>query len=366
MIKYVDEYRDPKISALFSDKIKQIMPARRIRLMEVCGGHSATVFKYGLMQLLPKHLELLSGPGCPVCVTTNDFVDRAVFLSKQRNIIIVTFGDMMKVPGSESSLAKEKAAGADIRTCYSPMDAIEMAETNPTKQIVFLGIGFETTAPAVASAILSANQKRLTNFSVLSSHKTMPLAMKAILDAEEVLIDGFICPGHVSSITGKKIYEFIPQNYGIPCVISGFEPVDILESIYLLIRQINKQEPTVQIQYKRAVRSKGNIKAMHIMNEVFEPCDMPWRGLGLIPGSGLKIRKHYELFDAEKRFPTDLPTSKEFPGCSCGDVMRGVKTPEQCPLFGKVCFPDNPKGACMVSVEGTCSTWYKYKRRYEG
>ncbi|MCK4688706.1 MAG: hydrogenase formation protein HypD, partial [Candidatus Marinimicrobia bacterium] len=301
MVKYIDEYRDPQISNSIARSIKKIMPDSAINLMEVCGGHTITIFKYGIQKLLPDNLNLISGPGCPVCVTSNDFIDRAIAISYLDNVIITTFGDMIRVPGSDSSLLKEKASSADIRICYSPMDAVDIAKNNPDREIVFLGIGFETTAPTVAASILTAKSKSLNNFSVLSSHKTMPEAMKALLDSGEVALDGFICPGHVSTITGIGMYEFIARDYKMPCVVSGFEPVDMLETIFMLIKQITEECSEVENQYIRSVKPEGNTKAVKLMNEVFESTDMPWRGLGVIPGSGLKIRDKFQKFDAYKK-----------------------------------------------------------------
>lgn len=360
MVKYIDEYRDPQISNSIAQSIKKIMPDSAINLMEVCGGHTITIFKYGIRKLLPDNLNLISGPGCPVCVTSNDFIDRAIAISHLDDVIITTFGDMIRVPGSDSSLSKEKASGADIRICYSPMDAVDIAENSPDSEIVFLGIGFETTAPLVAASILAAKSKSLNNFSVLSSHKTMPQAMKALLDSGDIALNGFICPGHVSTITGIGMYEFLAKDYKMPCVVSGFEPVDMLETIFMLVKQIAEGRSEVENQYVRSVKPEGNTKAVKLMNEVFEPTDMPWRGLGVITGSGLKIKEKYQDFDAYKKFQVDFPEPKEFPGCICGDIMRGVKVPTQCKLFKKVCTPEDPKGACMVSDEGTCATYLKY------
>ena len=363
MIKYIDEYRNPDLAKHIAKKIHSIMPEKPLKIMEVCGGHTTTIFKFGIKDFLPAHLNLISGPGCPVCVTSNDFIDTAVELSNFEDVIITSFGDMIRVPGSESSLMKEKAAGADIRICFSPLDAVTIAEDNPDKEIVFLGIGFETTAPAVAVAILTACTKGLKNFSVLSSHKTMPQAMKALMDSGEIALDGFICPGHVSTVAGIRMYDFLVNDYNIPCVVSGFEPVDMLESIFMIVKQISENRAEVENQYTRSVRPGGNPKAIKLMYKVFEPADMPWRGLGIIHGSGLKIRKEYGDFDASQKFEVEIPPSKEFPGCICGDIMRGVKIPSDCKLFGRVCVPEDPKGSCMVSDEGACATYYKYVSR---
>ena len=360
MAKFIDEYRDAGIAKSITKKIYEKMPDKDINLMEVCGGHTVTIFKSGIRDLLPPKLKLISGPGCPVCVTDNSFIDMAIELARREDVIIATFGDMIKVPGSNSSLSEERGLGADVRICYSSMDAIEIAMKNPEKEVVFLGIGFETTAPTVAASIIAASEQNLTNYCVLSAHKTMPQAMRTLLDADEIAINGFICPGHVSTITGTGIYEFISHEYGVPCVISGFEPDDILESIYMLVKQLAEKRVEVENQYTRSVRKTGNRQAIDLMNRVFEPVDINWRGIGVIPGSGLDIKADFHEFNARKKFEIDLPFVKEFPGCICGDIMRGIKTPLDCKLFRKVCTPQDPKGACMVSDEGTCATYYKY------
>ena len=360
MVKYIDEYRDPVLAKSIADRIRSTIPEKPLNIMEVCGGHTITIFKFGIKDLLPSHINLISGPGCPVCVTSNDFIDRAIAISHLENVIITSFGDMIRVPGSRSSLMKERASGADIRVTYSPMDAVTIAEENPDKEVVFLGIGFETTAPTVAAAIINAHAKGLKNFSVLSSHKTMPNAMKALMDSGEIALHGFICPGHVSTITGIRMYDFLADDYKIPCVVSGFEPVDMLETIYMIVKQIAEGRSEVENQYKRSVRTEGNTKAVELMNSIFEPADMRWRGIGTIPLSGLRIRNEYGDFDASRKFDIEIPPSKEFPGCICGDIMRGVKVPTDCKLYRRICTPDDPKGSCMVSDEGTCATYFKY------
>ncbi len=360
MVKYIDEFRNPNIAKSLSQKIHEIMPDSKINLMEICGGHTITIFKYGIKKLLPQNLNLISGPGCPVCVTDNSFIDSAIELSHLQNVIICSFGDMLRVPGSHSSLINEKSKQSDIRICYSPMDAIEIAKNNKNMEIIFLGIGFETTVPLIASSIISAKSEGLKNFSVLSGHKTMPNAMKALLDSEDIRLDGFICPGHVSAITGLDLYKIIAEKYKIPCVVSGFEPIDMLESIYMLVKQIKENISTVQNQYTRVVRNQGNQKAIEIMNRVFEPVDAEWRGLGIIPGSGLKIKSEFQQFDANQKFDIPLIEKKENPGCICGNIMRGINTPLDCKLFKKICTPQSPQGACMVSDEGTCATYFKY------
>jgi len=362
MLQYIDQFRNPELVELIVNKIHQECPRQNLKFMEVCGGHTIAIFKYGIQKLIPNSIQLISGPGCPVCVTAIEYIDQAIALTHLPDVIITTFGDMVRVPGSKTSLQQERSSGIDVRICYSVMDALKIAQENPQKEVVFLGIGFETTAPTVAAAIKTASDQRIRNFSILSAHKTMPNAMRALLDSGEVGLNGFICPGHVSAITGIHIYDFIAEKYRIPCVVSGFEPLDILETILMLIRLVNKKQGEVANQYTRSVRENGNPKAREIMLEVFEESDSNWRGLGIIPGSGLRIRSKYRDFDARNRFKITPKPATEYPGCICGDILRGVKNPVDCALFGKVCHPEDPKGACMVSSEGTCATWLKYRK----
>jgi hydrogenase expression/formation protein HypD len=358
-VKHLDEYRNPELAKKIISSI-QAESDREIRLMEVCGTHTVAIFRSGIKNILPENISLISGPGCPVCVTPNQEIDTAIEIAKSDDIILATFGDMIRVPGSFSSLEKERANGADVRVVYSSLDALNIANQNPDRKIVLLGIGFETTSPTIAGAILSAQKEGVKNFFVLSSHKLIPPAMKMLLEAGEVKIDGFICPGHVSTIIGSQAYEFIPQDYGVPCVIAGFEPIDILQTILMLIRQIKDGKPRVEIGYKRAVRAEGNITALSILNEIFEVSDARWRGLGVVPSSGLAIKDKYRQFDAKKLFDIKVESKDEPKGCLCGEVLRGVKTPLECDLFVNICNPDNPIGPCMVSSEGTCSAYYKY------
>jgi hydrogenase expression/formation protein HypD len=327
--------------------------------MEVCGTHTMAIARFGLRELLPETVELVSGPGCPVCVTPNPLLDRAVALSRLPDVTVATFGDMVRVPGSSSSLEHERAAGRDVRVVFSTLDALELASARPDRRVVFFGVGFETTAPTVAASILEARRRGVTNFFVLSAHKTMPRALEA-LSRGEANVDGYLCPGHVSVIIGTRAYEILVRRYGIGCVVSGFEPVDILQSILMLVRQRAGGTPRVEIEYSRAVRPEGNPKAMAVLSDVFEPCDAEWRGLGMIPGSGLRIRDIHSAFDAETSIPVEVETPKEPDGCRCGDVLRGILKPEHCPLFGGVCTPDRPVGACMVSSEGTCAAYYRF------
>lgn len=357
-IKYIDEYRDKTLTGNLLERIKELT-VHEYTFMEVCGGHTAAIHRFGIPSLLPDRIKLISGPGCPVCVTGTGFIDQAIAYSKKKKFVVSTFGDLMRVPGSVSTLEKERAAGADVRVVFSGLEALETARLNPELNVIFLGIGFETTAPGTAVTIREAKKKGINNFFVLSSHKIMPPAMDAIIN-DGVKLDGFICPGHVATITGSSAFEFIPGKYGLACVIAGFEPLDLLQSIFLLIRQVNKHSPSVGIQYSRAVRKDGNTLARQMISEVFVPCDTFWRGFGIIPLSGLKLAKEFEAFDAGKVFPVNIKQEKENRNCICGEILRGLKTPHDCPLFSSVCTPDNPTGACMVSEEGVCNTLYRY------
>jgi hydrogenase expression/formation protein HypD len=359
-MKYIDEYRNKDLVLKIAERIKSIS-RKQVSLMEVCGGHTMSIQKFGIPYLLPETIKLLSGPGCPVCVSSRRFIDHAIALSHLTDVIICTFGDLIRVPGSSSSLDKEKAAGADIRMVYSIMEAINIADKNPGKKVVFLGIGFETTAPTSAAGIYFANKQNTKNFYFLSSHKIMPPAMSALID-EGVKIDGYIGPGHVSTITGSEMYEGIARNFNLGVVISGFEPVDLMQSIYMLVEQIENNNQHVAIQYKRFVKPEGNIKAKKLMNEVFELHDDWWRGLGVLPLSGLKLKDEYRDLDAEKMIDVDIEPTIEPKGCICGEILKGLKNPLECKLFGKACTPQNPVGACMVSSEGSCHAYYKYNR----
>jgi hydrogenase expression/formation protein HypD len=358
-MKYVDEFRNKELVAKLAGLIHKSV-IRDYTFMEVCGGHTAAIHRFGIPSLLPEEVKLISGPGCPVCVTGTDFIDKSVAYSKMKDVIICTFGDLLRVPGSTSSLEKEKTGGADIRIVLSGLDALEIARTNTRKKIIFLGIGFETTAPGTAVTVQQAEKENINNFLLLSSHKLMPPAMEAIIK-DGVRINGFICPGHVATITGSAVFNFIPEKFRLGCVITGFEPADLLQSVLMLVLQVNRNNPKVEIQYNRAVGLSGNIIAQEHLSAIFEPCDAVWRGFGLIRNSGLKLRKEYESFNAEAMMPVKIELMKEPDSCICGDILRGFKTPEDCSLFSKVCVPENPSGACMVSSEGTCNTWYKYK-----
>jgi hydrogenase expression/formation protein HypD len=363
-MKFQDEFRDRSLVETMAGNI-QLLSRKLIepvRFMEVCGTHTMAIYQYGIKSLLPGNVSLVSGPGCPVCVTPVGYVDRAVAYSRDPDIIVATFGDMLRVPGSESSLMEERAQGADIRIVYSPLDAVALAAAHPARKVIFIGVGFETTAPAVAATIIRALQLGLENYFVLASHKTMPVPMEVLTSDPELRIDGYLCPAHVSTVIGGVSYKPIADRYKIPCVVTGFEPTDVMQGIEMLLMQTLRNESRVEIQYSRAVHWEGNSKALEILYTVFEPSDAVWRGLGNLPGSGLSIRDAYGRFDAERMLPVQLPPPREHAGCACGDILKGKITPFDCALFGSGCTPESPVGACMVSSEGTCAAAYKYGR----
>ncbi len=357
-MKYIDEYRDKEKVMALADQLKRLS-RKPIRIMEVCGGHTMAIQRFGIPALLPETIELVSGPGCPVCVTSRAYIDQAIAYSRMPEVIITTYGDLIRVPGSSSTLDREKAAGGDIRIVYSILDAMMIAKQNRNKKVVFLGIGFETTSPASAAGIAKAQMAGLFNFFVYSAHKIMPPPMAALID-EGVNINGYIGPGHVSCITGSHIYDFIPEKYNLGVVISGFEPLDLLQSIYMLVKQHEDGQAAVEIQYSRAVKPEGNLKALDMLDEVFELRDDWWRGLGTLPQSGFGIREKYAEFDAEKMIAVEVETTREDKGCICGTVLKGLAKPSDCKLFGKACTPSEPVGACMVSNEGACAAYYRY------
>ncbi len=339
---------------------------RPITVMEVCGTHTVAIARSGLRDLLPDQMRLLSGPGCPVCVTDDLDLDTVMALARQEGIILATFGDMMRVPGTESTLMQEKSRGADVRVVYSPADALQLASENPDCQVVFLGVGFETTTPVVAAALDQAVQMGLKNFSVFSLHKLVPPIMKVLLEDPDVKLDAFLNPGHVCTILGTEPFRFVAENYGKPCVVTGFEAVDILEALLMIVRQYRDGSPAVDIQYKRAVRPEGNPVAVGFIENYFQPVDALWRGIGLVAASGLELREEYAQFDARKRFPISIKPGQRRKKCACGEVLKGLKLPFECPLFGKVCTPAKPVGPCMVSTEGSCAAYYRYGRKKAG
>lgn len=344
------------------EAIRRLMGSigRPVKLMEVCGTHTVAIFRHGLRSILPPDILLLSGPGCPVCVTSIKDVDTAIAISGSDGIILTTFGDMMRVPGDSRTLAEAKAEGHDIRIVYSPLDALGIAEQNRDKKVVFFATGFETTSPSVAGTLHEAERKKTDNFYVYSVHKTVPPAIKALLDSGEVMVDGFILPGHVSTIIGSRPYEFMAASYKKPSVITGFDAQDILSGILMILHQIASDTARVEIQYSKVVREEGNPKAVAIVNEYFEPAGAVWRGIGAIPGSGLELREQFRHRDIKSVLDLQVPEGQEPKACSCGDVLKGVKIPSDCRLFGTICTPDKPVGACMVSSEGSCAAYYKY------
>ena len=337
---------------------------RPIQLMEVCGTHTVAIFRHGIRDVIPREISLLSGPGCPVCVTSVKDVDSAIAIAKMKGVVLTTFGDMMRVPGGIQSLDDVRGEGFDIRIVYSPLDALKLALEDSSLQVVFFATGFETTSPIIAGTLLEAEQKGVKNFSIYSAHKLVPPALRALVDSGDVRVDGFILPGHVSTIIGTKPYEFLASRYGKPSVITGFNAEDIIEGIYMLLRQLDENRAEVEIQYTRVVKEQGNPKAVEVIWRYFEPADAYWRGIGTIPKSGLSLRKEYRSFDALERFHPVVADYPEPSGCSCGEVLRGMKTPLDCPMFATACTPESPVGACMVSTEGSCAAYYKYGNRY--
>ncbi|MBD3426695.1 MAG: hydrogenase formation protein HypD [Candidatus Omnitrophica bacterium] len=331
-----------------------------IKLMEVCGTHTMAIARSGIRKVIPGGIELISGPGCPVCVTSQKDIDRAIMIAREKDVVMTTFGDMMRVPGSRTSLEGVKGLGADVKVVYSPLDAVSMAKDAPDKNVVFMGVGFETTSPLVASAVIEAKKRDIRNFSVLSNFKLVFPALEAIAGSEKIAVDGFICPGHVSVITGSAPYEDIARRFGKPCVITGFGQADIIKGITRLVDQINRGDNRVEIEYKRAVTNKGNTRAKSVLDEVFSPSDAEWRGLGKITKSGLKFRDDYSFFDAKNRFPVKVPEPRVPKGCICAEVLQGISRPGDCRLFGKACTPSSPVGPCMVSSEGSCAAQYRY------
>jgi hydrogenase expression/formation protein HypD len=336
---------------------------RPIKLMEVCGTHTVEIFRHGVRDVIPKSITLLSGPGCPVCVTSVRDVDASIAIAKNPGVIMTTFGDMMRVPGGTQSLLEARSEGADVRVLYSPIDALALAQKEKDKTVVFFATGFETTSPLIAGTLAHAELAGTKNFTIYAAHKLVPPALKALLDSPDVKVDGFILPGHVSTIIGTKPYEFVASQYKIPSVVTGFEAKEVIEGILMIVRQIAQKRAAVEIQYTRVVKPEGNPRAVALLDKYFEPADAYWRGIGVIPGSGLKLKDTYSAFDANVKFHPPLSDGKEPDLCSCGDILRGVKIPTECPLFGTGCTPESPVGPCMVSTEGSCAAYYKYGNR---
>ena len=364
-MRYVDEYRDGDLARHLSGKIaKEVHAGRQYRFMEFCGGHTHAIFRYGIADLLPPEVKLIHGPGCPVCVLPIGRIDSAIELAKNPRVILATYADMMRVPGSRSmSLIRAKAEGADVRMVYSATDTLNIARENPDREVVFFAIGFETTTPPTALTVRQAKRDGLSNFSVYCNHVLTPPALRGILDVPDVLLDGVIGPSHVSAVIGTGPYEFVAKDYKKPVVIAGFEPLDVMQAVLMLVRQVNSANATIENEYSRAVNVNGNPKAQALMEEVFELREsFEWRGLGWMPYSARKIKPDYAEFDAEARFGMSHHTVPDHKACECGDILRGVKSPKDCKVFGKACTPENPIGSCMVSSEGACAAYYSYGR----
>lgn len=357
----LNDFRDPELARELLETIGRLSGGRPVNLMEVCGTHTVSIGRYGLRSAMPEGLRLLSGPGCPVCVTSNRDIDAAIAMARVPGAIVATFGDMIRVPGSTTTLGAEKAAGADVRVVYSPLDALQIARDNPGRPVIFIGVGFETTTPVVGASIQMAAEEGLANYYVYAAHKSTAPALAAIANDPATRIDGFILPGHVSTVTGLAPYRFLADEHGVPGVVTGFEPVDVLSGIARLMAMIGQGAPAIENAYGRGVLDDGNATARAIIADVFEPCDAVWRGLGPIPGSGMAIAEKYAAHDALRVFDPPVEPTRETRGCRCGDVLRGVITPNECPLFGRACTPENPVGPCMVSSEGSCAAYWRYR-----
>jgi len=361
-VKYIEEYRDAELTSKLIKSLESVL-TRDWTLMEVCGGQTHSIIKSGLDQLLPKEINLVHGPGCPVCVTPLELIDKAIALASRKDVIFTSFGDMLRVPGSVSDLLSVKAAGGDVRILYSPLDTLKIARENPEKTVVFFGIGFETTAPPNAMVIVQAQAQGINNFAMLVSHVIVPAAIIALMESPDVLVDGFLAAGHVCTVMGYWEYELLAQKYKIPIVVTGFEPVDVVHGILKCVIQLENGEHNVENAYSRSVVREGNPSAQAIIKRVFEICDRPWRGLGLIPQSGYRLRPEFAKYDAELRFPEiQSIETKESSLCISGLVLQGIKKPNECPAFGNKCTPQTPLGATMVSTEGACAAYFRYGR----
>jgi len=362
-MKYVDEYRDSDLARSISAEIARLSEGRSIKLMEVCGGHTHTIYKHGIEDVLPRTIDLVHGPGCPVCVLPMGRIDDAIAIAHTENVIFTTFGDMMRVPGSHGSLLDAKAEGADVRFVYSPLDALKIARQNPDRQVVFFAIGFETTAPSTAVTLLRAQAEKIKNFSIFCNHVTIIPAIKAILDSPDLRLDGFIGPGHVSMVIGMRPYTFIARDHHKPIVIAGFEPLDIIQTTYMVVKQLSEGRAEVENQYARVVRPEGNVKALEAMARTMELRPFfEWRGLGFITHSALKLRPEFAPWDAELRFEVPGLRVADPKACQCGEVLKGVIKPWECKVFGTACTPETPIGTCMVSPEGACAAYFSYGR----
>ncbi len=362
-MKYVDEYRDPELARSMAAEVERVSAGRPLKIMEVCGGHTHTIYKHGIEDVLPRNIDLIHGPGCPVCVLPMGRVDDAIAIARTDGVIFTTFGDMMRVPGSHGSLLDVKAEGADVRFVYSPLDALKLARQNPEREVVFFAIGFETTAPSTAITLQRAQAEGIKNFSVFCNHVTIIPAMKAILDSPGLRLDGFIGPGHVSMVIGMRPYTFVARDHRKPVVISGFEPLDIIQSVLMIVRQIEEGRAAIENQYARVVRPEGNVKALEAMARTMELRPFfEWRGLGFITHSALKLRREYAAWDAELRFEVPGIRVADPKACQCGEVLKGVIKPWECRVFGTACTPETPIGTCMVSSEGACAAYFNYGR----
>jgi hydrogenase expression/formation protein HypD len=361
-VKYVDEYRDEDAARALALAIRKAV-TRPWTLMEVCGGQTHSIVKHGIDQVLPAEIELLHGPGCPVCVTSLEMIDRAHAIASQPDVTFCSFGDMLRVPGSRGDLLQVKARGADVRVVYSPLDALRLAAANPARRVVFFAVGFETTAPANAMAVWQAHRRGVANFSLLVSHVRVPPAITSILQAPGNRVQAFLGPGHVCTVMGVSEYEPIAQRYRVPVVVTGFEPIDLLEGVLLAVRQLEAGQACVENQYARVVRAEGNVASRRLLDEVFEVCDRAWRGVGLLPKSGLRLRHEFRAHDAERLFEVEYIRASEPAACISGQVLRGLKKPTDCPAFGQACTPETPLGATMVSSEGACAAYFFYGRR---
>ncbi len=358
-MKYLEEYRDPKLARQYLDEIKKTV-TRPWSIMEVCGGQTHSLVKNGILEMLPGEITMVHGPGCPVCVTPLHLIDKAVHLALHEGVILCSFGDMIRVPGSEMSLLEAKAAGADVRVLYSPLEAVKIAAENPDRQVVFFAVGFETTAPANALSVIDAARRGLDNYAILASHVLVPPAIEAIMEDEESNIDGFLAAGHVCTIMGTFEYYPLVERFKVPIVVTGFEPLDILQGILMVVRQLEQGRAEVENQYARIVREEGNPEAQKMIFEVFEVTDRLWRGMEIIPMSGYRVKDKYAAFDATRKFTVDLEEAEENQRCIAGEIMKGIKKPYECPEFGKGCKPTNPLGAPMVSSEGACAAYFHY------
>ena len=358
-MKFLSEYRDPELAQRYLEEIKKTV-TRPWTIMEVCGGQTHSLVKNGILNMLPEEINMVHGPGCPVCVTPLNLIDKAVYLAEEKDVILCSFGDMLRVPGSEKSLLEAKAKGADIRILYSPLEAVKIAQQHPDRQVVFFAVGFETTAPANALSVVHAHRLGLDNYSILASHVLVPPAIEALVSDDECVVEGFLAAGHVCTIMGMQEYYPLVEKFNVPIVITGFEPVDILQGILMTVKQLEKGEAKLENQYVRMVREKGNPKAMETIFEVFEVSDRMWRGMDVIPQSGYQVKGEYAPFDAKKKFDVNLPEAPENADCIAGDIMKGLKKPFECPNFGTTCKPENPLGAPMVSSEGACAAYYHF------